>query len=626
MLATTTTITILPTHLRLVHIPLSQKEALMHSILDCWLFRRKDDPFFALCSNGVELSLFADAAAVRRCFGKYMAEGGGTGSRSGSGSSSPGRGGFANLAAQTQKTDVLGKGKGKAVKEGEEKVVVGEDLWVALEIAFGGNGWEEAGARVHSLSAPLAARQLSILFLSTFHSDYILVRASSLALVTSILEEEGFSFSEPLDEREEREVDAFLEEGEELEFGSSAGGDGTGSGRTTRRGSRDDGLASMTSSLVLSDEGYPGGGGGHGARSSSTPATTRTPSRSNSRSHSRSHSRNPSPSVSRSNSLNLRFSGSSSSCPPPPIRSNSMSSTLSPPLYPSTAINDSPALSPSITAPPGRSLSLLPDELVCVGLSTASPAHEALWRQKVIEALFFPERVVPISPSSSSPTTPRPGHRPLETRPTAAQPPPTPFLALTQTPDSASLTADVRLLRAGFLGSAGGGGGAGEEALFTVGVGGLEGRWAGEEGVRVRRTTRDGGAGEESTTEEEWEGDESALESASESEAEEEGYSTTPSDGGEWVGSLKSGTTAGAEDEGEDDEEEEGNGERTLLKCLQLDLIRFGLDKPGLVEHYASLLISSGITSLLYQSTFGSANILVAKRDVRKAREVLARG
>jgi hypothetical protein len=49
-------------------------------------------------------------------------------------------------------------------------------------------------------------------------------------------------------------------------------------------------------------------------------------------------------------------------------------------------------------------------------------------------------------------------------------------------------------------------------------------------------------------------------------------------------------------------------------------------DKPGLVEHYASLLISSNIRSLMYQSTFGSASILVAKRDVELAKEVLARG
>lgn len=46
-------------------------------------------------------------------------------------------------------------------------------------------------------------------------------------------------------------------------------------------------------------------------------------------------------------------------------------------------------------------------------------------------------------------------------------------------------------------------------------------------------------------------------------------------------------------------------------------------DKPGLVEHYASLLIEGGVRSLLYQSTFGSANILVAKRDVGKARRLL---
>lgn len=36
-----TTITILPTHLRLVHIPLSRQEALMSRVLECMWFRRE---------------------------------------------------------------------------------------------------------------------------------------------------------------------------------------------------------------------------------------------------------------------------------------------------------------------------------------------------------------------------------------------------------------------------------------------------------------------------------------------------------------------------------------------------------------------------------------------------------
>ncbi|GAA5876849.1 hypothetical protein JCM8547_002407 [Rhodosporidiobolus lusitaniae] len=616
----TTTITILPTRLRLLSIPLSLKHSLMSPLLDLLLFRPPSDPFFALCSNGIELSVFAEEKGVRRTFGRYRKR-------------------------REKGKGKEGKGKGKEREDqeegdGEEKVVLSDEVWVALEVAFGGSGWEEAGSRVHSLSSPLALRGISILFLSTFYSDYILVRASSLALVTSILEEEGFAFGEALDEREEREVEEFLyddreddeEEDSEEEGGKAGRGGGRRSGFTSRRTSRDDGLVStLSGSLVLSDE--TGFGPRSASPSSSTNVRRSTSSRSGSRSHSRTHSRAPSPSVSRSNSLNLALSNSSiSSHPFPPRQLSSPSSTLpsftSPtsPSASSTPLAPSPSASTTLpSTAPGPALSLLPDELVCVGLSSSPSTHEALWRQQVIQCLFFPERVLPPSPSSSSSTSP--------TDPTEKQPPPTPFLALTQTADTASLTADVRLLRAGFLGvAAGKEGREGEEALFASGVGGLGGGWAGEEGVRVRRGRRErrGKGWEKVGAEagEEGKGGEKTTEEEEETSASEDGESwVEASTGGEETDDTgQTSSTDDGGDEGDEEEEEEYTGERTLLKCLQLDLNRFGLDKPGLVEHYASLLISSGITSLLYQSTFGSANILVAKRDVERARRVLERG
>ncbi|GAA5913894.1 hypothetical protein JCM6882_004389 [Rhodosporidiobolus microsporus] len=632
MLPSTTTLTILPTHLRLLRIPLPLKNALLHPLLDLWWFRRAGDPFFALCANGVEVSVFAEARAVDR---------GGWGRMGGGG----------EKKAEGEKEGGMGKGKGKGrAVDDDDGVVVSPDLWVALEIAFGGNGWEQAGSRVHSLSSPLAARGVSILFLSTFYSDYILVRASSLPLVTSILEEEGFAFAEPVDEREEREVEEFL--GGDGEGSEEDDAEGRTSGVSTRRGSRDDGgggLASMTSSLVLSDEPLPGGGGGR----SSSPHAYRSSSTSShqSRSQSRSHSRTTTPGVSRSNSLNLHLSSS-------PSHSRSPSSTR-------TTTATPPAPSPAPSPGAGPSLSLLPDELICVGLSCATASHTSLWRQKVVEALFFPERLLPrphtassasntSSAAASASTSTSSSSAQTATHPTHLQPPPTPFLALTQTADSASLTADVRLLRALFSPSSGNGsnpdsgsglgageghgegeGGLLEGMVFAVGEGGVRGVWEGEEGV---------GSGFGSPGEEE---------SASETEEEEEGGGE--SDGGFSFRESESSSSGGESDTGEGgagaargwggdqrraphgsiEEGEQGDdppppppppNERTLLKCLQLDLVRFGLDKPGLVEHYASLLISSGITSLMYQSTFGSANILVAKRDVGRAVEVVERG
>ncbi|BGP43664.1 hypothetical protein JCM10450v2_007846 [Rhodotorula kratochvilovae] len=597
-----TTITILPTHLRLVHIPLARQEALMSRILDCWWFRRENDPFFALCHNNVELSLFADAAAVRRCFGEFMRK------------------------PEGANTPVTRKGKERA-EEQEEDVLVGEELWVALEIAFGGNGWEEAAPRLHALTSPLAASNISILFVSTFFSDYVLVRASSLGLVTSILEHEGFSFAEADKAMEEELKGMRVREGEER---------AAGSGRSTRRSSRadgggggcrygdvedEDGLSDLVGSLVLSDAGSAGtvsGGGGRGP-SSERPGPSRSPSFS----------------LSRSNSLHL-----TTSIPTP------------------TAQNP---LSPAIDSVPVPPLSLLPDELVCVGLS---PAHESQWRTKVVEALFFPERVLPRTSAASpafspathtaplplplsrqaslnrhqaqqrpessrggegTPRPPPPARSASTALPTPLAPYPVPFVALTQTPDGTSLTADVRLLRALFPPREG----EGDEMVFATGEAGLGGVWEGEEGLRgwedeweaLRREEE--ARGEEGASSEE-SADESAEESAGESEADGEGWEAV---------SPSVGESALPSTDEEDDEEEDGEdpagctaSDRTLLKCLQLDLMSFGLDKPGLVEHYAQVLINGGVRSLLYQSTYGSANILVAKRDVGRARRLLLRG
>ncbi|GAA6005737.1 uncharacterized protein JCM10292_004616 [Rhodotorula paludigena] len=636
-----TTITILPTHLRLVHIPLARKDAPMSRILDCWWFRRENDPFFALCHNNVELSVFADAAVVRRCFGEYMG------------------------SAKTARED---KGKGK---EREEDVLVGEELWVALEITFGGNGWAEAAPRLHALTAPLADAQISILFVSTFHSDYILVRSSSLPRVTSILEEAGFAFAEA-DKTMEAELRGMWErEGEERAAGGGGGGGsggGLGSGRSTRRSSHvagmedalyedeDEDVSALVGSLVLSDAGSAGGRGA----SSERPAL----SRSNSTSLSRSHSLHVTSSAGQP-------SAGTSTLPPPP-------------------------------------LSLLPDELVCVGLS---PQHESLWRTKVLEILFYPERIYPRPPASSSlpqsfapdlplarqaslrrhnsrtrgernqtpsPTPSRPrtplarvrepsatgtassgdgadtpvasalfssaptaaaGARPdppsrsaSTALPTRLAPYPVPFLALTQTSDGTSLTADVRLLRASFASCATGV--AVEEVVFASGEAGLGGRWEGEDGLE--------GWEEEvarSELEERWEErwrrrrEEQDEAEPSSSDTEDEAPSARE-DELEWEAvspSIESSDLPTSDDDqdgegGRARERDEDADERTLLKCLQLDLTRFGLDKPGLVEHYAQLLISGGVRSLLYQSTYGSANILVAKRDVGRARRILMKG
>ena len=578
----------------------------------------RNDPFFALCRNEVELSLFADAASVRGCFGDFM--------------------GSATAAAGSRRKEPLPatiKGKERA-REEDDEVLVGDELWVALEIAFGGNGWgaslslsllcallpalvdsadsiapaEEAAPRLHALTSPLAAASVSILFVSSFYADYVLVRASALGLVTHILEHEGFAFAEADKAMEEELKGMRVREGEER----AAGGGGRASGTSTRRVSRSDGttydeedeeegLSDLVGSLVLSDAGSAGTAGGRGRRGSNEGAGA---------------SRSSSFSLSRSNSLHLSSTTLPGGATSPVPRSPAPSTTMAPPL------------------------SLLPDELVCVGLS---PAHESQWRAKVVEALFFAERVLPRPPPGSSPTSPTSPTRPLSfasfspasatlplTRqaslnrhrqrshssarpappddspptesvtprarpsppsrtastslPTPLAPHPVPFVALTQTPDGTSLTADVRLLRRLFPPGCDG---AGDEVVFATGEAGLAGRWEGEEGLRGWE-----GEWEAMRREEDEEEEDEAGELVVSSSEEELGSSTTgeseedEQDGDEWEAVSPSVDSAALPSADEDDEDEDGDdpdlataahtaSDRTLLKCLQLDLMSLGL-------------------------------------------------
>jgi len=73
----------------------------------------------------------------------------------------------------------------------------------------------------------------------------------------------------------------------------------------------------------------------------------------------------------------------------------------------------------------------------------------------------------------------------------------------------------------------------------------------------------------------------------------------------------------------EDDDEEEGlHVQGGTLKCLQIDLRRFGLDKHGLVNRFSRVLEDNGINHM-YSSTFKTANLLVDKKHALRAQALL---
>jgi len=68
--------------------------------------------------------------------------------------------------------------------------------------------------------------------------------------------------------------------------------------------------------------------------------------------------------------------------------------------------------------------------------------------------------------------------------------------------------------------------------------------------------------------------------------------------------------------------EENDDNSGGILKCLQIDLRRFGLDKHGLVNRFSRVLEENGINHM-YSSTFKTANLLVEKVHSARAQSLL---
>ena len=142
-------------------------------LLGADLFDCRNDPFFALCRNALEVSIFADAHIVRRTFGEYMSdteedsdcdsddeeddsgeedEEADSAEEEFAGASGFTLGSSDYTEMQTrERRRRKERGKARANAEatkpkaevGQEKIQVGKDVWVALEIAFHGDGWGE---------------------------------------------------------------------------------------------------------------------------------------------------------------------------------------------------------------------------------------------------------------------------------------------------------------------------------------------------------------------------------------------------------------------------------------------------------------------------------------------------
>ncbi|GAA5912645.1 ACT domain-containing protein [Sporobolomyces salmoneus] len=548
-ISSTTTLTILPCPLSLVHIPLSKINDLLHPILETWWYppppprpasgSGSTTRFFSISRNRFELSIFAPTNEIQRNFGRY------------------------SHSSSSTSSSTASKGKGKAIDGGEDSVLISEETWIALEISIADQtGIEEAGRRIHSLTSPLAALSISILFLSTFSSDYILLRSRDLEVVIRVLEGEGFVVNED---------DVDVEGGGFTEEPGEEGGE--------------DELKRSIESIIST-----GGGEGH------QPRMTRSFSMSLSRS---SPSRSPNLSRRNSEKVSKPTTTKSTSLPPPSSSETLLNSTTTTKMRP----------------PPRMSRLRRNENLVNVGLSLDS-MHQEIWRKKLLQPLFFPDSLaVPSSSPRSSISTTSPEEGPSrggEGDGKAGY-----YFSLVETCDSVSLTLDLDILRRLFSTEDGGGGGNGEEMVFVNGSGGLRGEWEGER--------EDEDEEESSFSQEESESEEaSAMGCRREglgTKEEEEGWENVIED----LRIRANPEPINTRDSAHDDISSVSSSAsgRALLKTLQLDLLSLGLDASGLAHHYSALLIEGGIQNFMLQSTFGSANLLVCSKEAKRAQEVL---
>lgn len=537
------------------------------------------------------------------------------------------------------------------------------------------------------------------MFESTYGADYILVKASSLEDVTSILQHSGFQFNAP-DDSDDEILSPIMSAASVHSGGVPSR---QNSLRMERRGdSSSPGMGrlsnSMSGSLTLSETGSVG------SKGSGTCATM-----------SRSASAARAAAANVAHTHRGRYTSEGPPLPPTHVvapLSPPQSAPTSPPPGASAALAPLPPPDrPPFVVPGDDRVALLPDELVCVGL--AQGEQENLWRSKIVAALFYPERVLPraVNPSrhsrvrtssvagskrlergSKSPLTEsfkgatptgrdtlsparhedsidddgddsdeelRTSSVPLLS--TAESGYPVPFIALTQTIDGTSLTADVRLLRAVFSER--------EEAdmVYVVGAGGLRGVWQGEAGqtdgdddyheadqsdLIRRRPDRRGRHRIRTTT---FGGDEDSPSHCQQSLSPELAAAAA-----EWEQVERDDVY---DEQRRDEATPMIDGGRVILKVLQIDLKAFGLgewptsqlghrafalspccappdsfgcwqplthslgrslvDKHGIVESVAGILAEKRI-NCQYTSAYSSANILVAKHDIGRAQRAIA--
>ncbi|CAL1701245.1 unnamed protein product [Somion occarium] len=167
------TISLLPVSLSIVHVPRSRIHSLCHPLLRQLLL--PNPMFLNITCNEIELSLFAEHHVLKEFEPIVKKDARRLRLR-----------GRTNHASDD-------KLKRRSSTEGWEAVEMSAERWNVLQIDSHSSSLDTSGARIHELSAPLAAAGISILYQSSYMSDFIFVKQHRLSEVMSLLGSAGFN-------------------------------------------------------------------------------------------------------------------------------------------------------------------------------------------------------------------------------------------------------------------------------------------------------------------------------------------------------------------------------------------------------------------------------------------------
>ncbi|KAH9927257.1 uncharacterized protein B0H18DRAFT_1084778 [Fomitopsis serialis] len=621
------TISLLPVSLALVH-------HILRQIL------RPKTSFLNITCNEIELSLFAEGHALKE---------------------------FENIARkdvrklrrrrETQSASrPCQRAQSRRRRPDWEPIEVSSDRWSVLQIdSHSDSLGDNSGARVRELSAPLAAAGISILYQSSYMSDFIFVKSARLSQVMSLLATAGFdlysdnpanltaqlsTFASPLLSPTQDDISVSL-----LDLNSL--GPTSGSTRVD-----------------------PGGGAVFTRSRSSTDAT-------NSSSGSRA------PSILQMSSPHDFSPGPTSPISPlafdmpvPPSSEGDadadadadtegddvLMKTPAPGPAPRPAMSRSQSHSPS-----GCDVSVLVPDLTYVGLSDE---HAEMWGLKIVKLVAYPDLIAGAGTGHSSSSSESAGScspvSPLE---------------------PAAAAVDASVIIAGAMSRMESGNGSGSDTTTRVGAGSDKEEITLYEHAEQSMPWEEDLSGDAESSDEDGYfsssprlGDDllsgarpplmhhdtahparpplttrSRSESSSSTTSSSAGPSTTPlvpffsftrtSEGSSLTApvsllaalfppnerdmvicsdelfNLDSRQASPEGDVDEDDEDDERTPQGPL-RCLQIDLRKFGLDKHGLVNRFSRTLEENGINHM-YNSTYKTANLLVDKAHASRAQALL---